>query len=256
MRKLHNNDLHFDLYEFMYAGYTFVYKMECTASIGTMKSITVSEGVEAWKQFIDTPADQYGNFGTDVICSMFKRNANGFRCIDKPKPPATKELAIERYASEYPLATICDPLKQNNPFQCTPIDTPPVTNELAIERYTSTYAPETICAPLMQNSPFQCTRNVEVPTATILSLSVASAQAVFAVGGLVFVSLLRKLEKPGKDTSTSVDDDLRILVRKLRVGQDELRNRQEEFRGGQPTRGAHSKPPSKSRRSPSVITPE
>ena len=37
----------------------------------------------------------------------------------------------------------------------------------------------------------------------------------FAVGGLVFVSLLRKLEKPCKDTATLVDDDLR----KLRDGQ-------------------------------------
>ena len=33
----------------------------------------------------------------------------------------------------------------------------------------------------------------------------------------------------GKNTSTSVDDDLRVLVRKLRVGQDDLRNRQEEL---------------------------
>jgi len=93
-----------------------------------------------------------------------KFNANGFRCFDKPKPPAMKEQATERYASAYPPATICDPLKLN--------------------------------------SPFQCTRNVEVPTATILSRSVASAQAVFAVSGLVFVSLLRKLEKPGKNMST------------------------------------------------------
>jgi hypothetical protein len=143
------------------------------------------------------------------------------------------EQAIERYTSEYSPETICEPLKQNSPFQCTHIDTPPATKELAIEMYTSTYAPETICAPLKQNSPFQCTRNVEVPTATILSLSVASAQAVFAVGGLVFVSLLRKLEKYGKKTTTSVDDDLRVLVRKLRAGQDELRSRQEELSGDQ-----------------------
>ena len=61
----------------------------------------------------------------------------------------------------------------------------------------------------------------------------ASAQAVFAAGGLVFVSLLRKLEKPGKNTATSVDDDLRVLVRKLRVGQDELRDGQEKLRVGQ-----------------------
>jgi hypothetical protein len=195
--------------------------------------ITMADAIAAWESLVNTQADIYGNFGTDVICSMFKSNANGFRCIDKPKPPATKELAIERYASEYTAATICDPLKQNSPFQCTPTDTPPTTKELAIERYTAAYTSESICAPLKLNSPFQCTRNVEVPTTTILSLSVASAQAVFAAGGLVFVSLLRKLEKPGKNTATSVDDDLRVLVRKLRVGQDELRDGQEKLRVGQ-----------------------
>lgn len=46
----------------------------------------------------------------------------------------------------------------------------------------------------------------------------------FAVGGLVYVSL-RKLEKTGEDTATLVDDDLRVLVRKLRDGQ----GRQEEL---------------------------
>ncbi len=189
--------------------------------------VSVAEGITGWNEILATSADEYGNFGSDVICSKFKRNGNGFRCIDKPKPPATKELAIERYASEYPAATICDPLKQNSPFKCTPTDTPPTTKALAIERYTAAYTLESICAPLKLNSPFQCTRNVEVPTTTILSLSVASAQAVFAAGGLVFVSLLRKLEKPGKNTATSVDDDLRVLVRKLRVGQDELRDKRE-----------------------------
>jgi hypothetical protein len=54
-----------------------------------------------------------------------------------------------------------------------------------------------------------------------------------AKGFRVFLSSLRKLEKPGKDASILVDDDLRILVLKLRVGHDELRNRQEELRGGQ-----------------------
>ena len=216
--------------------HTGVQKGTCATCSSTCDDISATEAVEAWAALIESPSDQYGNFGTDVICKSFKSNGNGFRCLDKLKPPATKELAIERYASEYPLATICAPLKQNNPFQCTPIDNPPTT-KVAIERYTSAYTPETICAPLKQNGPFQCTRNVEVPTATILSLSVATAQAVFAVGGLVFVSLLRKLEKLGKDTSTLVDDDLRILVRKVRVGQDELRrefrNCQEELRGDQ-----------------------
>ena len=70
----------------------------------------MADAIAAWESLVNTQADIYGNFGTDVICSMFKSNANGFRCIDKPKPPATKELAIERYASEYPAATICDPL--------------------------------------------------------------------------------------------------------------------------------------------------
>ena len=247
MRKLHDNDLHFRLRDLDYGMDIFVYKVECTFNVGsgypyTIKSITVSDGVEGWKQFIDTPADEYGNYGSDVICSKFKRNGNGFRCINKPKPPATKELAIERYNSEYPAATICDPLKQNSPFKCTPTDTPPTTKDLAIERYTAAYTPESICAPLKLNSPFQCTRNVEVPTTTILSLSVASAQAVFAAGGLVFVSLLRKLEKPGKNTATSVDDDLRVLVRKLRVGQDELRDGQEKLRVGQDeVRGGQSR---------------
>ena len=207
--------------------------MECLK----VETPSTQDAVASYDELLSHNSDSYGSFGAELICGEMKRNGKGFRCFDKPKPPATKEQAIEQYASEYTPETICAPLKQNSPFQCTPTDTPPTTKELAIERYTAAYTPESICAPLKLNSPFQCTRNVEVPTATILSLSVASAQAVFAVGGLVFVSLLRKLEKPGKDTSTSVDDDLRILVRKLRVGQDELRrefrNRQEELRGDQ-----------------------
>jgi hypothetical protein len=59
---------------------------------------------------------------------------------------------------------------------------------------------------------------------------------VFSKLGFIIL-LLRKLEKPGKDTTTSVDDDLRILVRKLRAGQEELRmefrNRQEKLHCGQ-----------------------
>ena len=83
-----------------------------------------------------------------------KTNGNGFCCFNKPKPPATKELAVQRYASEYP--------------------------------------PATICAPLKFNGPFQWTRNVEVPATTRLSLLVAAAQAVFALAGIVLVALLRK----------------------------------------------------------------
>ena len=141
-------------------------------------------------------------------------NGNGFRCFDKPKPPTTKELAIQRYASEYP--------------------------------------PATICAPLKLNSPFQCTRNVEVPATTRLSLSVAAAQAVFALAGIALVALLRKLQKPSTTISEnlSTDGDLRSMVRKLRnelhstvdqlrTGQDQLRTGQDqlrtEFRTGQGT---------------------
>ncbi len=209
----------------------------CLYTAGSCEaSLSQDEALAAWSTILHDLTDASGGFGNDLICNELKYNGNGFRCLDKPKPPATKELAIERYASEYPPATICAPLKQNSPFQCTPTDTPPVTKELAIDRYASVYPPAAICAPLKQNSPFQCTRNVEVPTATIISLSVASAQAAFAVGGLVFVSLLRKLEKPGEDTTISGDDDLRALVRKLRVGLDELRkefrDRQEELSGG------------------------
>ena len=120
-----------------------------------------------------------------MICPDFKLNGNDFRCFDKPKPPATKELAIQRYASEYP--------------------------------------PATICAPLKLNSPFQCTRNVEVPATTRLSLSVAAAQAVFAVSGIILVALLRKLRTPPKSTeSLSGDDDIRSVVRKLRITVDKL----------------------------------
>ncbi|ACO68213.1 predicted protein [Micromonas commoda] len=173
-----------------------------------MKSITVPEGIEAWEKLLGTPADKYGNFGADAICSKFKLNGNGFRCFDKPKPPTTKELAIQRYASEYP--------------------------------------PETICAPLKLNSPFQCARNVEVPATTRLSLSVAAAQAVFALTGIALVALLRKLQKPSTTTSESLstDDDLRSMVQKLRnefhstfdqlrTGQDQLRTGQDQLRTGQ-----------------------
>ncbi len=149
--------------------------------------------LDAWKDVLNTAADSFGDFGTEAICNELKLNGNGFRCFDKPKPPATKELAIQRYASEYP--------------------------------------PATICAPLKLNSPFQCTRNVEVPATTRLSLSVAAAQAVFALAGIALVVLLRKLQKPSTKTSESLstDGDLRSMVRKLRLTVDQLRTGQDQL---------------------------
>ena len=104
--------------------------------------------------------------------------------------------------------------------------------ELAIQRYASEYPPATICAPLKLNSPFQCTRNVEVPATTRLSLSVAAAQAVFALAGIALVMLLRKLQKPSTTTSESLstDGDLRSLVRKLRLTVDRLGTGQDQLR--------------------------
>jgi hypothetical protein len=143
--------------------------------------VSLSAAVQAWNTITTTQEDSQGNFYDDYICGFLKSNGNGFRCFDKPKPPSTKEQAIERYASEYP--------------------------------------PETICAPLKQNSPFQCTRTVEAPMVTRLSLSLASAQAVFALVGILFVAILRKMKKPDQAPSTVCDDDLRVLVRKIRDGQ-------------------------------------
>ena len=89
----------------------------------------------------------------------------------------------------------------------------------------------TICEPPELNNPFQCTRNVEVPATTRLSLSVAAAQAVFAVAGIILVALLRKLRTPPKSTeSLSGDDDIRSVVRKLRITVDKLGT---ELRSGQ-----------------------
>jgi hypothetical protein len=165
----------------------------------TYDSIAHDYAVSQWSAVVSTPADQVGDFFGDYICGILKRNGNGFRCFDKSNPPATKELAIQRYASEYP--------------------------------------PATICAPLKLNSPFQCTRNVEVPATTRLSLSVAAAQAVFALAGIALVVLLRKLQKPSTKTSESLstDGDLRSLVRKLRLIVDQLRTGQDQLRIGQGT---------------------
>jgi len=57
----------------------------------------LSSAIEAWTQVFDA----------FDVCSYFKFNNNGFRCFDKPKPPSTKEQAIEQYNSEYPPETIC-----------------------------------------------------------------------------------------------------------------------------------------------------
>ena len=82
---------------------------------------------------------------------------------------------------------------------------------------------------------------MEVPATTRLSLSVAAAQAVFAVSGIILVALLRKLRTPPKSTeSLSGDDDIRSVVRKLRItvdklspGQDQLHTGQDQLRTGQ-----------------------
>ena len=98
---------------------------------------------------------------------------------------------------------------------------------LAVERYASDYPPATIRAPLELNSPFQCTRDVELPAMTRLSLPVAAA--VFTLAGIRLVALLRKVQKPSTTTSESIpgDDDLCSVVRKLRnefrEGQAQLR---------------------------------
>ena len=67
-----------------------------------------------------------------TVCGFLKENGNGFRCFDEPTTPATKEQAIERYASEYPAETICEPLKHNSPFQCTRTVEAPMVTRLSL----------------------------------------------------------------------------------------------------------------------------
>ena len=112
----------------------------------------VSDAVSGW----DAILANHGQIIHEEICATLKQNPTGFRCFNQPKPPTTKEHAVERYTSEYPAETICEPLKHN--------------------------------------SPFQCTRTVEAPMVTRLSLSLASAQAVFAIVGIIFVTILRKMK--------------------------------------------------------------
>ena len=70
-------------------------------------------------------------------------------------------------------------------------------------------------------------------TATPLSpsLSVAAAQAVFAVSGIILVALLRKLSKPAE--TSSGDDELRSVVRKLRITVDKLDSKVDQLGTGQ-----------------------
>ena len=98
----------------------------------------------------------YGQMIYEEICVTLKQNPTGIRCFNRSKPPTTKGQAIERYASQYPAETICEPVKHN--------------------------------------SLFQCTRTVEAPMVTRLSLSLASAQAIFGIVGIVFVTILRKMK--------------------------------------------------------------
>ena len=49
---------------------------------------------------------------------------------------------------------------------------------------------------------------------TRMSLSLAAAQAVFALVGVLFVSVLRKIKKSDQVPKTGCDDELRSLVRK------------------------------------------
>ena len=111
----------------------------------------LTDAITTWTQIINTPADSFGNFFTDYICDQLKYSSNGFRCWLKD-PPTTLEHAIEEYNTQYP--------------------------------------PETICAPLKQNAPFQCSRRVETSLIMRLSLSLASAQAIFSIIGLFFVYML------------------------------------------------------------------
>jgi hypothetical protein len=120
-----------------------------TGCLGVTSELT--NAIITWMQLVNTPADAYGNFYTDLVCDQFKYASNGFRCWLKD-PPTTLESAIEEYNTQYP--------------------------------------PETICAPLKQNAPFQCSRRVETSLIMRLSLSLASAQAVFSIIGLFFVYML------------------------------------------------------------------
>ena len=138
----------------MYVGFVFKYDSQCV-----LTSISTTEAIVGWQEVLEAAQEVMH----EEICATLKQNPTGFRCFNQPKPPTTKEQAIERYASEYSAETLCEPLKHN--------------------------------------SPFQCTRTVEAPMVTRLSLSLASAQAVFAIVGIVFVTILRKVKVKANSAS-------------------------------------------------------
>ncbi|ACO68262.1 predicted protein [Micromonas commoda] len=83
------------------------------------------------------------------------------------------------------------------------------------------YQPNTICAPLRPNSRLQCTCTVELLATTRPSLSVGAA---FALADLAGSAAEETTEKPSTKTTEvlSDEDDMRFLVRKLRVPMDWL----------------------------------
>lgn len=203
-----------------------------------------SAAVQAWNTITTTQEDSQGNFYDDYVCGFIKSNGNGFRCFDKPKPPTSKEQAIERYTTEYPPETICAPLKQNSPFRCLPAESPPSTKEQAIERYASEYSPEAICEPLKYNSPFQCTRTVEAPMVTRMSLSLATAQAVFALVGVLFVSVLRKIKKSDPKSASHSNDRMLRPHWQDRCGHRSCAPHESAPGGGRDTRNQRAESPS------------
>ena len=140
---------------------------------------SIDEAISAWKAIVETPDQENYPFGKEGICNELKRNSNGFRCYDQPRPPRTPEEAIERYSSMF--------------------------------------APEKLCEPIKENSPFQCTRMVENSRVTRLSLSLASSQAFFAFVGILLVGVLRKMgkNKRGDSLKRVHAKEVRVLIERF-----------------------------------------
>ena len=142
--------------------------------------INDTEAITAWNKLLSTAPDEFGGFGLDFICSEFKRNANGFRCLDAAAGEA-----------------------------------PSFTRAEAVEYYSAKETMESLCAPLKQNSPFLCTRDVEVPLVTRLNLSLAASQALFGMFGIFAVYLLRRIEAwlgPPNRSGTGKPSSVRKMV--------------------------------------------